>query len=61
MIKSSYISPMRSNALIDETMTGRTIVVDGLTYAEVSRPPRGKRILRKFSKVDGSEQIRIYS
>lgn len=60
MIKSFYISPMRSNAMIDETMTGITIKIDGLTYAEVSRAPRGKRVIRKLSKVDGSEQIKIY-
>ena len=46
--------------MIDETMTGRTISIDGLTYAEVSRAPRGKRVLRKLSKEDGSEQIKIY-
>jgi len=60
MIKSFYISPMRSNAMIDETMTGSTIKIDGLTYAEVSRAPRGKRLIRKLSKEDGSEQIKIY-
>jgi len=51
---------MRSNAMIDETMTGSTIKIDGLTYAEVSRAPRGKRIIRKLSKEDGTEQIKIY-
>ena len=60
MTKSFYISPMRSNAMIEETMTGNTIVIDGLTYAEVSRAPRGKRVLRKLMKEDGSEQIKIY-
>lgn len=61
MEKSYYISPMRSNAMIDETMTGTTIVVGGKTYAELSRAPRGKRVIRRLSKEDGSEQIRIYS
>jgi len=61
MEKSYYISPMRSNAMIDETMTGTTIVIEGKTYAELSRAPRGKRVIRKLSKEDGSEQIRIYS
>jgi len=60
MIKSYYISPMRSNAMIDETMTGKSIVIEGLTYSEISRPPRGKRIIRKLSSVEGSEKIRIY-
>lgn len=60
MTKSYYISPMRSNAMIEETMTGKTIVIEGLTYAEVSRPPRGKRIIRKLQSVEGTEKIRIY-
>ena len=61
MKKLYYISPMRANAMIEETMTGNTVIVDGYTYAELSRAPRGKRIVRKLSKEDGSEQIRIYS
>lgn len=60
MAKSYYISPMRANAMIEETMTGRTIIIDEKTYAEVSRPPRGKRILRKLQSVEGEEKIRIY-
>lgn len=60
MEKSYYISPMRSNAMIEETMTGTTIVIEGKTYAELSRAPRGKRVIRRLSKEDGSEQIRIY-
>lgn len=61
MVKSYYISPMRANAMIEETMTGTTIVIDQKTYAELSRAPRGKRVIRKLVKEDGSEQIRIYS
>lgn len=61
MVKSYYISPMRSNAMIEETMTGTTIVIDQKTYAELSRAPRGKRVIRKLVKEDGTEQIRIYS
>ena len=36
--------------MIDETLTGKTIKIEGLTYAEVSRAPRGKRVLRKLAK-----------
>ena len=61
MVKSYYISPMRANAMIEETMTGTTIVIDQKTYAELSRAPRGKRVVRRLVKEDGSEQIRIYS
>lgn len=61
MTKSYYISPMRSNAMIDETMTGTTVVIEGKTYAELSRAPRGKRVVRRLMKQDGTQQIRIYS
>lgn len=61
MTKSYYISPMRANALIEETMTGNTITIGDYTYAEVSRAPRGRRVLRKLIKEDGSEQIKIYA
>lgn len=61
MTKSYYISPMRSNAMIDETMTGSTVVIEGKTFAELSRAPRGKRVVRRLMKQDGTEQIRIYS
>jgi hypothetical protein len=61
MEKSYYISPMKSNALIEETMTGQTIVIEGYTYAEVSRAPKGRRILRKLSNEEQTQQIRIYS
>lgn len=61
MEKLYYISPMRANAMIEETMTGSTVVIEGRTYAELSRAPRGKRVIRKLSKEDGSVQIRIYS
>jgi hypothetical protein len=52
---------MKANAMIEETMTGNTITLDGYTYAEISRAPRGRRVLRKLSKEDGSEQIKIYA
>lgn len=61
MVKSYYISPMKANAMIEETMTGSTIEIDGRTYAEVSRAPRGKRIMRRLVKEDESEKITIYS
>jgi len=61
MEKSYYISKMKSNALIEETMTGETIKVDGFTYWELSRAPKGKRILRKLSNLEQTQQIRIYT
>lgn len=47
--------------MIDETMTGTTVVIEGKTYAELSRAPRGKRVVRRLMKQDGTQQIRIYS
>lgn len=61
MVKSYYISPLRANAMIEETMTGNSIKIGEYTYAEVSRAPRGRRLVRKLLKEDGSEQIKIYS
>jgi hypothetical protein len=61
MKKSLYISPMRSNAMIDELMTGSSIRVEGRTYHQLSRAPRGKRIMRRFINLDQSEKIVIYS
>lgn len=60
MKKSYYISPMRSNAMIDETMTGSSIVYDGRTYSEITRSPRGKKIIKKFLKQDNSEKLVLY-
>jgi len=60
MEKRYYISSMRSNAVIDETMTGSFITIGGLTYRELTRAPRGKRIFRKFTKEDKSERIVVY-
>ena len=61
MAKSYYISPMKANALIEETMTGNSIKIGDYTYVELSRAPRGRRVVRKLTKEDGSEQIKIYS
>lgn len=61
MVKTFYISPMRSNAMIDEIMTGSSIKVEGRTYHQLSRAPRGKRIMRRLVNMDESEKIVIYS
>ena len=55
MIKSYYISPMRSNAQISETIIpGYHITVGGNTYELVSKRPRNK-IIKFFS----NESIRL--
>jgi len=61
MVKTFYISPMRSNAMIDEIMTGSSIKVEGRTYHQLSRAPRGKRIMKRLINMDESEKIVIYS
>ena len=61
MKKSFYISSMKMNSLIAETViSGYHIVVDGLTYELVSRRPRNKRVIRKLSGVTTEEEITIY-
>lgn len=62
MVKRSYyISPSKSNAMIDETMTGSHIVYEGRTYNQISRAPRGKRVLQRFTSVGGNEKLVIYT
>jgi hypothetical protein len=61
MVKSFYISAMRSNAIIDELMTGSSIKIEGRTFYELSRAPRGKRIFKRLRSLDEKEKIVIYS
>lgn len=61
MLKSYYISPMKINAMIEETTTGNSIKIGEYTYVELSRAPRGRRVTRRLAKEDGSELIKIYS
>lgn len=61
MVKSFYISAMRSNAMIDELMTGTSIKLEGRTYHQLTRAPRGKRIFKKLISLDESEKLVIYS
>lgn len=61
MVKSFYISAMRSNATIDELMTGSSIKLKGRTYFQLTRAPRGKRIIKRLRSLDEREKIVIYS
>ena len=61
MTKLYFISPSRLNASLQEIVTNQTIVIDGYTYVSLSRPPRGKRILRKFRTEEKKERIIIYA
>jgi hypothetical protein len=59
--RSYFISPSKSNAMIDETMTGSHIVFEDRTYNEISRAPRGKRVLKRLTSVEGTEKLIIYT
>lgn len=62
MSKLFYISPMRLNAAIAETViSGHHIKIGEYTYVRLTRAPRGKRIIRKLSNLENSERIVIYS
>mgnify|MGYP003125966842 CR=1 FL=1 len=61
MVKSYYISPMRANATVEELMTGNFIRIDDYTYCELSKAPRGRRVMRKFINEQETESIKIYS
>lgn len=59
MIKSYFISPMRSNAQISETIIpGYHITVEGNTYELVSKRPRNKFIKRTLS--NEKEQLILF-
>ena len=61
MNKSFYISSMKMNSMISDTIIiGHHIVVDGLTYELVSRRPKNRRVLRKLVNSSGTEEITIY-
>lgn len=61
MISTFYVSSTRINARIaDLVMPGSHITVDGLTYEQLSRRPKGRSIYRKFTKEDNTESIIIY-
>ena len=60
MTKLFFIPESRMNAAIAETtMTGQHIRIDDYVYLQLSRSPRGKRIVRKLQR--GDERILIYS
>jgi len=61
MINTFYVSSGRINARIaDLVMPGSHITVDGLTYEQLYRRPKGRSIDRKLIKEDNTETITIY-
>ena len=58
-----FVSPLKISAAIEPLVLekGEKIVVDGYTYVELMRKPRGRNILRKLKSMDGEDQFIIYS
>jgi len=61
MEKKCFIAPSKVNALISDTLTGSSIVFEDRTYLEVSRTPKGRRILKRLVNMDSTEKLVIYS
>jgi hypothetical protein len=61
MEKHYFISPSKINAKITDTViTSSFITIGDYTYQELSRPPKGRRIIKKFTKEDNSVRFNIY-
>ena len=61
MQKTYYISSMKMNSLIAETVVpGHHIVVEGFTYELISRRPKNRRVIRKLLSTSKQEHITIY-
>lgn len=62
MNKLMFVPATKINAVISETVIpGSHITINGYTYEQVSRAPRGRRITRKLINEDKQERIVIYS
>lgn len=62
MTKLYFMLGSKINAMIAETVIpGSHIYLDGYIYEQLSRAPRGKRILRKLINEEKQERILIYN
>lgn len=61
MEKRYFISPSKANALISETMTGSSVIFEGRTYSEITRAPKGRRIMKKLVNLKDTLKLVIYS
>lgn len=62
MQKLYFIALRRTNAMIADTiLSGYHIKLDGYTYEQVSRPPRGRTIRRRLINENTQERILIYA
>lgn len=62
MNKELYISPLRINSRISETvLEGYHIVIDGATYERISRAPIGRRPVQRLINEETNTRITIYA
>jgi len=62
MQKLFFILGSKINASIADTVIpGQHISLDGYQYQQLTRAPRGKRIIRKLINEDKQERIVIYN
>ena len=58
-----FISPLKVKGAVVDTVLemGEQIKMEGRTYVQVSRKPRGRNILRRLKSVNGNDNFIIYS
>lgn len=62
MNESFFMLGSRINAVISETVIpGCHIKVDGRQYEQLSRRPRGRRVLRKLQNLSTNDRFTIYN
>ena len=62
MNKDLYISPLRINARIADTVIdGQHIEIEGLVYERVSRAPAGRRPVQRLINESTKTRITIYA
>jgi len=62
MNKLMFVPAVKMTAVISDTVIpGKHITINGYTFEQVSRAPRGRRITRKLINEDKQERIVIYS
>lgn len=57
-----YVPSLKVNSKISDTvMNGYHIEIEGITYQQLSRKPRGRSIVRKLQGMESNTSIIIYS
>jgi len=61
MKKQFFISPSKINAKIPETsILSSFITIGDYTFQELAKPPKGRRIIKRYVKEDDSVRLNIY-